>query len=1191
MRFKYLITGLLAIAGLGGGAVRGQTAATMNIAAGQPGAVVSSNLFGIFFEEINYAGEGGIYAEMVRNPAFYTSTNANFWTLVTAGSAGGTMSVDATQPLNTNIPNSLKLTMQSGTGSVGAGNAGYWGMSFQSGSNYTLSFYALGAAGFTGPVTAQLESSDGSKIYGQALFSGLTTNWQHFAGTLTASASDTNAQLVISIANPGTMWLDYVSLFPASTAYGRTNGLRTDLAGMLAALHPSFFRFPGGNFIEANTLTNSVRWKKTIGDRAQRPGHYNDAWGYWSTDGFGFHEYLQYCEDMGMEPLYDINAGLALGYNGSTNNTVPGSQIGPWVQDALDLIQYANGATNTTWGARRAANGHPAPFNLKFLEIGNENGGSYYNTNFAYFYDAIRSNWPAIHLISPNWGGLPTSRPVEIADEHYYSSASTFISYATKYDSYSRVGPKIFVGEYAVTSGYGAYGNLSSALGEAAFMTGMERNSDLVQMASYAPLFANLNSIQWLPDMIYYDSARRLFATPSYYVQELFGQNRGDAILPATVAVSTNAANAGWHGGIGVGSWSTAVQYTNIVVTSNGVTLYQSDFVNQGTNGWRVYAGTWNTNNGTYQQTALTTDCYSTTGNTNWAGYTISLQARKISGAEGFLILFNFLDDNNWMWWNVGGWGNTLDGIEQMSGGSKSTLAQVSQTALATNVWYNLRIALNGSTISCYLNNTLMQSYTFPSGLIASSTFARAANQIVIKAVNPYSTPLATTFNVSGVNSIATNATVIQLTSASSGDANSLASPTYVFPVTNIIGNAGTNFTLTLPANSLSVLRLNTGGLNSYTNLQLLLTSPIYNNQLVAGTVWGQAAGTWSNLTANPGYAISYASANTNIATVDFYGNVTGVSAGTTAIIARYGSLGLAATQNVTVLYVPTTLAHRYSFSETSGTNTADSIGGSAWTGTLPRGGTFGGGQLALLAASQQYVQLPPNILSNDAAVTVEAWATFPDQLPANCFFFGFGTTSGSSGENYIFCAPQTGRIAITSGTYSSEQNAYGNVDFSFHTNLHVTAVFNPPAGAVALYTNGTLAGINNAVTVRFSSVSNVLSYIGRSLYSGDPYPDFTLNEFRLYNGALSAPEIAATQVLGPDQLLSTNGPVMSTTTTGSSLTLAWPVNAAGYTVMTTTNLAGANWSPATLTPQINGRQWQVTLPLSGNQQFYQLQK
>jgi len=1169
-------------------ASQAQTAATLTIQANQPGAVVSSNLFGIFFEEINFAGEGGIYAEMVRNRSFYTSTNANYWTLVTKGTVRGTMNVDANQPLNTNIPNSLKLTMQSGTGSVGAGNAGFWGMSFQSGAAYNLNFYALGSNGFTGPITAQLESSDGGKIYAQASFNGLTTSWRHFTVSLVSGGTDTNAQLVLSIANPGTVWLDVVSLFPGATFKGRTNGLRLDLAGMLSSLNPSFMRYPGGNFIEANDLANAVRWKKTIGDIAQRPGHMNDAWGYWSTDGFGLQEYLQFCEDMGMQPLYGINAGLALGYNGDTNNTVPLDQMGPWVQDALDLIQYANGDAGTTWGAQRAATGHPAPFNLQYLEIGNENGGSYYNDRYALFYDAIKSNYPSIHLIAPDWGGIPTSRPVEIQDEHYYASAGTFDSYATKYDSYSRSGPKVFVGEYAVTSGYGAYGNLASALGEAAFMTGMERNSDIVQMASYAALFANVNGIQWLPDMIYYDSSRGFFGTPSYYVQELFSQNRGDMVLPDTIVITTNSASATLHGAIGVGSWNTSVQYTNIVVTSNGVTLYQSNFASQGTNGWRVFNGTWSTNNGLYQQTAITTDCYSTYGNTNWANYTISLQARKVSGDEGFLIMFNFLDGNNWTWWNVGGWNNTLDGVEQMIGGIKSTYAQVSQT-IAMNTWYDISIVVNGPNIFFYLNGSLIQTFTYPGGFYASTTYSKSSGQIIVKAVNPNNTPLATTFNVNGVDSIAPGATVIQLTSGNATDENSLASPAYVFPVTNSIANAGTNFMLTLPANSLSILRLTASGINACTNLLLQFPSPINSGQPVASTVLGQQSGNWISLTANSNHAITYYSANTNIAVVDINGNVTGVDSGTTSIIATYASLGLSATQSVQVIYVPTTLVHRYSFSETSGTTAADSVGGPAWNGTLPNGGTFGGGQLALSSGSRQYVQLPAGILSNYTAVTIEAWVTFPDQLPANCFFFGFGGTNGGSGENYVFCAPQGGRIAITAAIYTGEQNAYGNFDFSFHANFHVTAVFNPALGCLALYTNGVLAGINNSVTVPFSSVNDVYSYIGRSLYSADPYPDFMLDEFRIYNGALSANEIAATQVLGQNQLLSAASPAISATMSGGSLALSWPVASADFTLVSGTNLASGTWTTVSPSPQIVSNQWQVTVPVSGNTQFFWL--
>ncbi|MGD0253339.1 MAG: alpha-L-arabinofuranosidase C-terminal domain-containing protein, partial [Verrucomicrobiota bacterium] len=1001
----------------------------ITIQAGQPGAIISSNLFGIFFEEINFAGEGGLYAEMVRNRSFYTPTNANYWTLVTQGTATGTMSVDPTQPLNTNILNSLKLTMQSGTGSVGAGNAGFWGMSLQAGATYNLNFYAMGSSGFGGPVIAQLQNASGSTVYAQASFSGLTTSWQHFAASLVSSGTDTNARIVLSITNAGTIWLDVVSLFPSATFYSRTNGLRLDLANMLAALHPSFLRYPGGNFIEGANITNAVRWKKTIGDIAQRPGHMDDAWGYWSTDGFGFHEFLQFCEDMGMEPLYGINCGLALGYNGSTNNTVPLAQMGPWVQDALDAIQYANGDTNTTWGALRAANGHPAPFNLKYMEIGNENGGSYYDARYTLFYDAIKSNYPSIHLIAPgNWpGGPPWSRPVEIQDQHYYSSWITFYSsYATMYDNYSRNGAKVFVGEYAVTSGYGTYGNLISALAEAAFMTGLERNSDIVQMASYAPLFANVNGMQWQPDMIYYDSSRGVFGTPSYYVQELFSQNRGDVVLPTVVSGTTS--------------------------------------------------------------------------------------------------------------------------------------------------------------------------------LYASSSLLRSSGQIIVKAVNPGSASLATTFNVTGVNSIASSATVIQLTSGSSTNGNSLASPTYVFPVTNSIANGGTSFSLTLPAYSLSIIRLTASGINSCTNLLLQFASPINSGQLVASTVWGQQSGNWINLTTNANHAITYTSADTNIAVVDSNGNITGVGSGTTNIIATYASLGLSATQSLQVVYVPTALVHRYSFND----GTANDSVGSA-NGTLVGNATISGGQLVLpnttsVAPASDYLQLPAGILTNnpmygigtndnDPAVTVEAWASIKagQYTWANLFDFGNRDAGGQSEYDIHVCVHASDNSTIAG--ISDSDNA--NVDYQYidlgsgssldgSTNVHITAVFNPPAGYVAIYLNGVLAGANYNVTIPMSGVQAVRNIIGADNWP-DPGMQGTIDEFRIYNGALTTNEIAATQVLGPNQLLSAASPAISASASGGSLTLSWPVASAGFTLLTSTNLASGTWMVVSPSPQIVVSQWQVTVPVSEN--------
>jgi alpha-L-arabinofuranosidase len=1184
--------------------------AVVTVLAGQAGASISSNLFGIFFEEINSAGDGGLYAELDRNRSFEDSTNSiPDWTLVTNGPATGQMSLDTSMPLSATNLQALKLTKSGGTGSLGVVNGGYWGIPLTSGQTYNLGFYARCASGFGGYVTAALESASGT-IYAQNSVIGLTTNWQYFALSLVPKQSDPEAQLLLEIAQTGTIYLDFVSLFPAETFNGRTNGLRADLAAMLVNLRPSFVRFPGGSWVDGDSIADAYHWEPTVGNPVNRVPRY-DLWGYVVDNGLGYHEYLQMCEDIGALPLFAINCGMDV-----YQDAVPLSQLGPWVQEAVDAIAYATDDTNTAWGAQRAANGHPAPFNLQYMEIGNENNGAAYNANYSMFYTAIKSNYPFMHLIANSQGTIPTSSPVEIVDEHYYSDQATFISYATKYDSYSRAGPKVFVGEYAVTAGSGT-GNLAGALGEAAFMNGMERNSDLVQMASYAPLFANLSNVDWNPDLIYFNGTQ-VYGTPSYYVQQMFSLNRGDYVLPATVLYTNNGANGGVHGAIGLGSWNTSVQYTNLVVTSNGVTLYQSDFLDDGTNGWSVYNGDWSVAGGVYQQTAITTDCYSTTGDTNWANYTITLQARKVGGDEGFLILFNVLDDIDWTWWNIGGWSDTLDGIEQMVDGNKTTYAQVPQF-IALNTWYNIRIVLTGARIQCYLGTNAAQAATnlvqdvtlptLPGGLLVSSSYARAAGQVIVKAVNPYSTPVATTFNVTGVNSIAPEATIIQLTSGSAEDENSLASPTYVFPVTNAIANAGTNFTLTLPANSLSILRLDASGLNSYTNLVLQCPSPINTGQSVASTVMGQMSGNWVNLTANTNHVLTWSSSNTNIAVVDINGNVAGVGAGTTSIIATYASLGLSATQSVQVIYVPTMLVHRYSFKN----GTANDSVGSA-NGTLVGHAVISGGQLVLpnttsAAPATDYLQLPAGILNNplngpgtnanDPAVTVEAWAAINSgqYTWANLFDFGNRDASGQSEYDIHVCVHSSDDSTIAG--ISDSDNA--NVDYQYidlgagssldgSTNVHITAVFNPPAGYVALYLNGVLAGANNNVTIPMSGVQAVRNIIGADNWP-DPGMQGTIAEFRIYNGALQANEIAATQALGPNQLLSTATPVISGWTAGGSFTLAWPLAAAGFTLESTTNLASDGWVSVPVSPQIVASQWQVTVPQSGNQQFFRLNR
>ncbi len=381
--------------------------ATVTIQANQPAASISSNLFGIFFEEINMAGDGGIYAELARNRSFEDGPTPNNWTLVTNGTATGSWSLDTSLPLSSSNTQSLKLTKTSGSGSIGAANSGYYGIPLAGGKTYNLGFYARAASGFSGSIAVALESADGGTTYAQSPVSGLTTSWQHFTVSLAPDATDPAARLALRISQNGSVYLDFVSLFPAQTFNNRTNGLRPDLANLLANLKPSFMRFPGGSWVDGINLADAYHWKLTVGDPANRTERTN-IWGYMVSNGLGYHEYLQLCEDIGALPLLCVNCGMAGSDIVSTNN------LGPWVQEALDAIQYANGDTNTVGGAQRAANGHPAPFNLQYIEIGNENGGSSYDANYSLFYDAIKSNYPAMHIIANVWGGIPGSRPVEM---------------------------------------------------------------------------------------------------------------------------------------------------------------------------------------------------------------------------------------------------------------------------------------------------------------------------------------------------------------------------------------------------------------------------------------------------------------------------------------------------------------------------------------------------------------------------------------------------------------------------------------------------------------------------------------------------------------------------------------------------------------------------------------------------------
>jgi len=779
-----------------------QTKLTLDV--NKPGIAISPTHYGIFFEDINHAADGGLYAELIRNRSFEDGTSYDFWTVASQSGAFLSATIETTNLLNSAQTKALKMVVSaaSSTARAGMANAGFWGINVVNGRQYSVSFFAKCIAGFAGTVTVSLESNAGVK-YAQATVSGLTTNWQKFTCSMTAAGNDPTARFVISTNSTGTLWFDMVSLFPP-TFKDRVNGLRPELAQLLADMKPKFMRFPGGCFVEGNVLANRFQWKNTIGPIETRPGHWN-LWNYRTSDGMGFHEFLQLSEDLNAEPLFVVNVGLA------HDDNQPSTALTGYIQDALDALEYANGAVTTTYGAMRAANGHPAPFNIKYLEIGNENYfGNNYGDRYLQFYNAIKAKYPAMNCIGnvAAWGtDSPTwtfTHPVQLLDEHYYRNPTWFVNQYNKYDTYSRTGPKIYVGEYAVTSDCGL-GNLNAAVGEAVYMAGMEKNSDVVALNSYAPIFVNVDDRNWQIDMIDYN-ASSLYCTPSYYVQKLFATNIGTVNIP--VNDSLNRTSANMTGAVGLGTWSTSANYSNIVVKNGqGTTVFSDDFAN--TSKWTSGTGTWSALTNMYTQSSTTlTDCRSIGANITDSAYTYSLKARKTGGGEGFLIMFGYKDSNNFYWWNIGGWGNSQHAIERCVNGTKSTLVTAAGS-ISSNVWYNVRIEVTKTKVLCYLNDVLIHSLTTETPLLyTAASLNESDNKLYFKVINPTAGDVTSALNVKGVTSTFTGQTTM-LTSASGLDENSMATPSNVIPVTTSLGIVPSNFNYTFKANSVTIMQLN----------------------------------------------------------------------------------------------------------------------------------------------------------------------------------------------------------------------------------------------------------------------------------------------------------------------------------------------------------------------------------------------
>lgn len=527
-------------------------APTITIDASAPAGKVSPLLYGLMTEEINHSYDGGLYAELIRNRAFLDAPSPAHWSAVQGDGAAAAIALDPGQPLNAAIATSLRLdVMQASSGhAAGVANEGYWGIPVRPDTRYRASFFAKAAPGFTGPITAAIESEDGKTVYAAGRVTGVTQAWKQYELTLTTAKVEptSRARFVLTVERPSTIWFSLVSLFPP-TYRNQANGFRPDLLQMLIDMRPTFLRFPGGNYLEGDQIADRFDWKTTLGPLSERPGHMG-PWSYRSTDGLGLHEFLLWAEDMNAEPVLAVYAGYSL----KRAYVKPGPDLEPYVQDALDEIEYVTGPATSKWGSLRAKAGHPAPFKLTYVEVGNEDffdrSGSY-DQRFAQFNAAIKARYPNLQVISTVGFEHPENQRVrsitpDIVDEHYYRTVEVFLKAARgQYDKYDRKGPKIFVGEWGAyetpfepwnpkSRGEAPTPNMRAAIGDAAWMTEMERNSDLVIMHCYAPLLVNVSpgARQWRPNLIGYDTLR-VYGSPSYHAIKLFATHLGDEILKA----------------------------------------------------------------------------------------------------------------------------------------------------------------------------------------------------------------------------------------------------------------------------------------------------------------------------------------------------------------------------------------------------------------------------------------------------------------------------------------------------------------------------------------------------------------------------------------------------------------------------------------------------------------------------------
>jgi alpha-L-arabinofuranosidase len=834
----------LTVAAITPGSTPPRAAGSITVDVSAPGAPIAPSLYGIFFEEISHAGEGGLYAELIQNrgfedsrlppgcslengqlipprtPHFWNGRVSDWkmpwnlksptpgWTLETAGNSEASMRLDETRGVSEASPHSVEIRVKNVAegGRVALVNSGFWGINVQRGEKYRLRFYYHASLQYRGGIRASLEGADGRVLASSKVMDPRSEpRWIQYETTLTASASDPQAKLALIFERPSTIHLDFVSLFPERTWRNRPNGMRVDLAEMIAGLKPAFVRWPGGCFVEGIAYDTRPQWKRSIGRLEDRPGTYS-PWGYWSSDGFGYHEFLQFSEDLGADALYVANAGVSCAFRSGTY--LPDDQLDTLVQDTLDAIEYAIGPPTSTWGAVRAKNGHPQPFPLKYVEIGNEQQGPKYGERVKRFYAAIKEKYPPIKVALSSWiagidrPAIDAAGRIDIVDEHAYKPVHWAIENFDSFAKYKREGWDLYIGEFATNGGVGR-GNLLAALNDAAYMMSMEKNGDLVKMGSYAPLLENVNKRDWEVNLIHFDSSR-VYGRAAYHAVRLFAENRPDVNLATTVDYSPGAARP-IAGRIGVATHETSAEFKDVIVERDGQVAYRSDFT-KGAHGWTPQGrrGTWAAEDGVYRQKdrAVAVSYFSEAG---WNNVTISAKARKIAGAEGFMIVAGTADGRR-VQWNVGGWGNRRHAVQA----DQAVVGEFVDGSVEEGRWYDVRLEVRDRTVQCFLDGALVMERTLPrvDRVLAVSGRDERTGEIVLKVVNTAPDPARMTIAIKGASWLGSLGLVTVLTSVKPEDENSFEAPQKIEPKTSSVAIKDFAGAHTFPAYSLTIIRI-----------------------------------------------------------------------------------------------------------------------------------------------------------------------------------------------------------------------------------------------------------------------------------------------------------------------------------------------------------------------------------------------